>query len=122
MRKIRSFKDLDVWQRSVDFAVVIYEITERFPSTESFGLAAQMRRASVSVASNIAEGFGRSSKEFSRYLQIALGSVAELETQIEIANRVGLLTNENGHQLETELTIIGKQLTMLRQKIIQSSK
>lgn len=121
MGKIRSFRDLDVWQRAVDFAADIYGTTEKFPSIESYGLAAQMRRASVSIASNIAEGFGRSSKEFSRYLQIALGSVAELETQIEIARRVGILTKEESYELETELTIIGKQLTVLRKRVNQST-
>jgi four helix bundle protein len=94
MTTIRSHKDLNVWQRSVDFTIKIYSITADFPREEIYGLSGQMRRASVSIASNIAEGFGRSSKEFGRFLQMALGSAAELETQIEIATRIGYISDE----------------------------
>ncbi len=73
MTKINSHKDLKVWQESMDFVVMIYEVTEQFPSKEAFGLTAQLRRASVSVPSNIAEGAGRKgAKEFSRFLYIFL--------------------------------------------------
>ena len=78
MEKIKSYKDLQVWQRGVELSVKIYKLTENFPKSEQYGLTNQMRRASVSIPSNIAEGFGRSKTEFVRYIQIARGSLAEL--------------------------------------------
>jgi four helix bundle protein len=122
MTTIRSHKDLNVWQRSVDFTVNMYSITTDFPREEIYGLSAQMRRASVSIASNIAEGFGRSSKEFARFLQIALGSAAELETQIEIATRIGYISGEQYASLTKELAIVGKQLTSLRQSVLKKNQ
>lgn len=121
MSTIRSHKDLKVWQRAVDFTVQIYSVTGEFPREEAYGLSGQMRRASVSIASNIAEGFGRSSKEYGRYLQVALGSAAELETQIEIAHRISFISDEDYAELTRELTIVGKQLTVLRQSVLKSS-
>lgn len=89
MDKIKSHKDLKVWQEFMDLVVKIYDITEQFPSNEAFGSTSQLRRASVSIPSNIAEGAGRKGgKEFSRFLFIALGSLSEVETQIEIAFRL----------------------------------
>ena len=85
----QSYKELIVWQKSMDLVVKIYEITEKFPDSESRGLVSQMRRSAVSIPSNIAEGKRRSSKkDFSRFLYIAIGSGAELETQIEIVKRI----------------------------------
>lgn len=121
MSTIRSHKDLKVWQRAVDFTVQIYSVTGEFPREEAYGLSGQMRRATVSIASNIAEGFGRSSKEYGRYLQVALGSAAELETQIEIAHRISFISDEDYAELTRELTIVGKQLTVLRQSVLKSS-
>lgn len=80
---MRKYKDLIIWQRSVEFATSIYRVTSEFPSEEKYGLISQMRRCSVSIPSNIAEGAGRSSdKEYQRFLDIAYGSAYELETQI----------------------------------------
>ncbi|WP_438874710.1 four helix bundle protein [Winogradskyella pelagia] len=94
MKEIKSHKDLKVWQESMDFVVKIYDITEHFPSKEAFGLTAQLRRASVSIPSNIAEGAGRKgAKEFSRFLFIALGSLSEVETQLEISQRLGYVAH-----------------------------
>ncbi len=82
----QSFKDLVVWQRSIELTVAIYQLSSTFPDSERFGLSNQMRRASVSVASNIAEGYGRSTKgEYVLFLGHARGSCSELETQIVIA-------------------------------------
>ncbi|TSD05722.1 MAG: S23 ribosomal protein [Parcubacteria group bacterium Greene0714_7] len=87
--QIYSHKDLVVWQKGIDLAIVIYNLTSKFPSEEKFGLTAQMRRAVVSISSNIAEGRSRSTrKDFAQFLHIALGSVSELETQLEIAKRL----------------------------------
>jgi len=87
----KSHRDLDVWKRAMDLAEQVYRLTATFPKDELYGLVSQMRRASVSVASNIAEGAARSSrKEFFHYLHTALGSLAELETQAILANRLDL--------------------------------
>jgi four helix bundle protein len=89
-RKSRSYKDLEVWQLSLKFVKDIYQVTSDFPSSEKFGLAQQIRRAAVSIPSNIAEGqFRNSSKEFKQFLSVALGSAAELETQLIIAGEIG---------------------------------
>lgn len=86
---IHSYKDLQVWQKGVDLAVALYELTNDFPKEELYGLTSQMRRASVSIASNIAEGRHRGTKsDFSHFLRMAHGSGAELETQIIIAKRL----------------------------------
>lgn len=86
-----SYRDLKVWQKAMDFVVRIYQQTQHFPQSELYGLCSQLRRAAVSVASNIAEGKGRSDKDFSRYLLQARGSVWEAETQLEIALRLKYL-------------------------------
>lgn len=92
-RKPQSHKDLTVWQKAMDLVEDIYRITRDFPDEERFGLVQQMRRCAVSIPSNIAEGAGRSSsREFLRFLSIAIGSLAELETQVEIAKRIGYLS------------------------------
>jgi len=86
---IRSYKDLIVWQRAMELVIAVYKLTEKFPRPEVYGLTAQMRRATVSIPSNIAEGRRRSSKkDFRQFLIIAFGSGAELETQLEIARRL----------------------------------
>ena len=85
-----SYRDLKVWQRSIDLAENIYRLTSVFPSSEIYGLTSQMRRAAVSIASNIAEGWGRHSrKDYSRYVDMAGGSNDELRTQLVIAERLG---------------------------------
>lgn len=87
-----NFKNLNVWNKAVDLAVKVYETTALFPSEEKFGMTSQMRRSSVSIPSNIAEGTARnSSKAFTNCLDISLGESFELETQSIIARRVGLL-------------------------------
>ena len=90
--RIKSHKDLRVWQESIDLVTEIYRLTESYPKEEVYGLTSQMRRAAVSIPSNIAEGAGRnSSKEFVQFLHIALGSIAELETQLIISQKLGFV-------------------------------
>jgi four helix bundle protein len=85
-----SYRDLKVWQKSIDLAENVYRLTAKFPNSELYGLTSQMRRAAVSIASNIAEGWGRHSrKDYSRYVQMPGGSNDELRTQIVIAERLG---------------------------------
>ena len=90
-----THEDLDVWKLSMDLVVDIYSLTKKFPSDEKFGLISQLRRAAVSVPSNIAEGAARKSdKENLQFLYIALGSIAEIETQLLISNRLGFCDSE----------------------------
>ena len=85
VEKIRNFRDLDVWKKGIEIVKDTYKTTESFPKQELYGLASQMQRCSISIPSNIAEGFNRfHNKEYKQFLYIVLGSCAELETQIEI--------------------------------------
>jgi len=89
MQKISSYKDLFVWKKAVELAIATYKLTNHFPREELYGLTSQMRRAAVSVSSNIAEGSIRGSKkDFCHFLRIASGSIAELETQVEISRNL----------------------------------
>jgi len=97
---MHDFRQLDVWEESVLVAEAVYRLTSEFPNEERFGLTTQTRRAAVSVSSNIAEGAGRGrSKEMAQFLRIALGSLSELETQIEIACRLGYLSSDQVSEL-----------------------
>jgi four helix bundle protein len=90
--KIKSHKDLKVWQESMTLVTQIYKISEDFPKHEIYGLSSQIRRAAISIPSNIAEGAGRKGEnEFTRFLYIALGSLSEVETQLEISHRLGYI-------------------------------
>ena len=93
--KIKNFRDLDVWRLAMEIIGDIYKYTKAFPKEEIYGLVSQMRRSSVSIASNIAEGFNRyHNKEYRQFLYIALGSCAELETQIEVSLLLGYITKD----------------------------
>ena len=110
----RAHKKLEVWQESVALATFIYQITETFPKSELYGLTSQMRRAAVSVPSNIAEGAARfSSKEFCQFLNIAGGSLSEIDTQIEIASNLKYLSKEQRQEIEIMLESISKKLAGL---------
>lgn len=86
---MNSYQQLEAWRRSMELSVLIYQVTNQFPGQERYGLVSQMRRAAVSVPSNIAEGYRRASpRERRRFIQIAYGSASELETQLEIAKRL----------------------------------
>ncbi len=93
---MHRYKDLEIWKLSRKFCISIYEITSTFPESEKFGLVSQLRRASVSVPSNISEGCSRkSNKDFSRFLEIAIGSCYEIETQILIASDLAFIDEES---------------------------
>jgi four helix bundle protein len=112
MPRIDSHKDLIVWQKSVSLAISVYNATASFPNAERFGLSQQMRRAAISVASNIAEGSARHYRtEFVQFLYVARGSLAELETQTLIAIRLGLIINDTSIPAEAAET--GRILTAL---------
>src|SRR6266511_5452496 len=109
--RFKSYRDLEVWQLAIAFARQIYEVTGSFPGDERFGLINQMRRAAVSIPSNIAEGQARSSTaEFQRFIAIAMGSVAELETQVLLSQDLGFLNQDQQQQLMPKLDQIGKML------------
>jgi len=106
----RSFEDLDVWKRACQLAVSDYEVTRNW---KDYGLKNQLERASVSIASNIAEGSERGGKDFVRFLRIAAGSAAEVRTQIYIAKRIGLVDEQNFESLIHETKGISKMLSGL---------
>jgi four helix bundle protein len=112
--KSNSYRDLEVWKKAIILAKMIYELTEKFPNREAFGLSNQLRRSSVSVASNIAEGQARNSKkEFLYFLNVCMGSLAEIETQLIIAREIGYVSEEMQDQfllLTDELTRMLKGL------------
>lgn len=113
----KPHKRLEVWQRSVDFAIEIYRVTGQFPADERYGLVSQMRRASVSIPSNLAEGAARGTNEFIQFVRIAIGSASELDTQLEICHRLNYLSNDAYHQLNDRLTQIDRMLNGLRKSL-----
>ena len=119
----QGYRDLVVWQQAMNVAVETYRLTSAFPKDEMFGLTSQMRRAAVSIASNIAEGEGRKSKkEFAHFLGFSLGSKAELETQLILCERVGLASNSEISFLKCSLDEVGKMLAKLKERQNSKSK
>jgi four helix bundle protein len=113
-----SFRDLVVWQRAVQMSVAIYRFTERFPKEEIFGLTSQLRRAGVSVASNIAEGYGRmSSGEYKQFLGMARGSVLEVQTQLVIARELKFGELDSLNRAEGLSEEVGKMLAAILKKL-----
>lgn len=108
---MRPHEKLEVWKKAVDFVVLIYEITKSFPPDEKFGLTSQIRRASVSIPANIAEGAARQSeKEFLQFISIAQGSSSEVETELLIACKIGYLEQTKYLELKQEIDSIGRML------------
>lgn len=113
---MHNFRNLKIWIESIDLAEKIYIITKSFPSEERYGLVSQMRRSSASIPTNIAEGSSRNSqKEFQYYLSISLGSAFELSTQLELSNRLKMISDDQ----KDELT---KQVELMERKISSFSK
>ena len=111
MSVVRSYRDLQVWQRAMDLAVGTYEITKSYPREELFGLTSQSRRAAASIAANIAEGYGRATKaSYLSFLRIARGSLKELETHLILAERVGLTASETVRPLLEKTDDLGRML------------
>ena len=116
--KVKDYKDLRVWQKGIEIADKIYSITDGFPKSELYGLVSQMRRASVSISSNVAEGFVRNhSREYKQFLYISLGSCAELDTQLIIANRRNYLTKQKLEELSEDINHESRMLVSLISKI-----
>ena len=117
---MKTFRDLFIWQKSIDLVTKIYIKTNSFPKEETYGLTSQIRRCSVSIPSNIAEGYGREgNKEYLRFLNISLSSLFELQaqTQIEIAKNVGYLNNETFSEIYEDTREVERMLTSFINKI-----
>ena len=113
-----SFKDLEVWQRAVSLTIEIYKLTAHFPPSEQFGLTNQLRRASVSIASNIAEGYGRATKgEYIQFLGHARGSASEVETQLVIAKALSFGTSEAMQKSEALSNEVGRMLRAMMKSL-----
>jgi len=115
---VQSYRELTIWRRAVELCVAIYGITQVFPRDEIYGLTNQLRRASVSIPSNIAEGYGRlSSEQYRHFLGIARGSNFELQTQLEIARQLGFGSQPDIDKAEGLSFEVGKMLTAMLKKL-----
>jgi four helix bundle protein len=114
---MQGHKELIVWQKAMDLVVAVYKLTKAFPKTEMYGLASQIQSAAVSVPSNIAEGHGlKQTQAYARHLAIASGSLAELETQLEIAGRLGYLSPGSRPVID-QASEVGRMLWGLRRSL-----
>src|SRR5208282_4475358 len=112
--RIRSYRDLRVWQEGMDLAEACYRLTKRFPKDELFGMTSQIRRAATSIPANIAEGYGRDGKgDYIQFLRISQGSLKELETHLILCTRVRLLTESEAHDALAHCDRLGKMLHRL---------
>lgn len=114
-----NFENLDVYNKATDVVNEIYLLTKNFPKEEMFGLTSQLRRAAVSIPSNIAEGSARSKKDFSRFIDMARGSVYECVTILQISFKQSYIKNENLNDLKNKLTDLSKMLSGLKKSINQ---
>lgn len=115
MKKAHSYRDLLVWQKSVELCTLVYSLTKKYPKEELFALTSQTRRASSSVPANIAEGYGRDSKkEFAHFLRIAQGSLTELETLLTIAKNLSYCTGGDCSTIDALANEVGRMLYALR--------
>ncbi|HGY55478.1 MAG TPA: four helix bundle protein [Caldithrix abyssi] len=115
---MKTYRDLLIWQKSMALVSEVYKLTKSFPNEEMFGLSAQLRKASVSVPSNIAEGYGRNStKDYVRFLHIAIGSLYEIQTQIEIAFELKYLPSEDFTRLDKLMKEIERMISSLLRKL-----
>ena len=113
--KIKNFQDLRIWQKGIEVVRDIYILTKKFPKEELYGLTSQMRRSAVSIPSNIAEGFRRyHNKEYKQFLYIAMGSRAELETQIIIANKLNYINDNNKTELIENIKYICRMINLIK--------
>ena len=114
----RNYKELRIWQQAIDLVSEVYKLAALLPKEEKYGLNSQIKRSAVSVPSNIAEGESRGDKEFSHFLRIAIGSLAELETQLIITTRLNMISQEKVDAILISITSLTRQIKALRQKLI----
>jgi len=119
---VKSYRDLIVWQKAFELSLSVYRATRGFPKDEIYGLRSQLRRAAVSVPSNIAEGYGRrTTAEYTRALNIAYGSNCELETQLLLAKELGYIPASEHGRLSRDLAEVERMLTALRRTLVRRS-
>jgi four helix bundle protein len=118
MAIVRTYRDLVAWQRAMDLACAVYQLTAGFPKDELYGLARQVRGAAVSVPSNLAEGQARGPREFKRFLKIGLGSLQELETQLLLAERLGFISSQQVKPAMDLAGEVGRLLNGLGKSIV----
>lgn len=115
---LKSYRDLNVWQKSVDLVVLVYQLTKSFPSDEKFGVASQIKKAAASIPANIAEGYGRTHRgDYLHHLSMARGSLAELETHMVIAGRLNFIERKETVETWGLTQEVGKMLTKLIQSL-----
>jgi len=115
---MKTHHDLDVWKKAISLVTEVYKLTESFPKVEQYGLTNQIRRSAVSIPSNIAEGAARaSSKEFSQFLSIALGSVSELETQLIVSNNLNFIEKIHFEEMLDQIVTIRKMIVGLKKSL-----
>lgn len=115
---MHRYKELEVWKKALNLSLDVYRLTKNFPSEEKFGLVSQMRRSSVSISSNIAEGAGRNTNgEFKQFLGFAQGSAYELETQLIIARNMEFISKEDSERAEKEIPSISNMIFKLKQSL-----
>ena len=118
MNEIKDFKDLVVWQRAMDLVAEVYQVVKKLPKEELYALSDQIRRAVISIPSNIVEGYGRnSSKEFSHFISIAKGSKSELETQLLLCVKIDYLKESDIQNVMYLIDQVGKMLYSLQEKL-----
>lgn len=117
---MKGYQELQVWNKAYDLCLEIYKITTTFPVSEKYGLTSQIRRSAVSIPSNIAEGHERQHlKEYIQFLYVALGSIAELKTQMMLSKDIGYLSEKSFVKIESEIVEIGKMLNGLINSLIK---
>ena len=122
-KEVKTYRDLIVWQKAMALVTDIYIVTKSFPRREDYGITSQIRRCAVSIPSNIAEGYGRNSRnEYIRFLQIALGSLFELQTQLEIAANLGYLKKEEFAALYERTREVERMLSVLIRRLIEGGR
>ena len=117
-KKLNSYRELEVWKKSIGLVKILYKVTEKFPENERFGLIIQIRRAAVSIPANIAEGWGRETiKNYVQFLRIARGSLFELDTLILIAFELNYISKEQEDIVKTKIEEIGRMLNSMIKKL-----
>jgi four helix bundle protein len=120
---IKSYRDLDVWRQAMNLAELCYKETNGFPARETYGMASQIRRAAVSIPSNIAEGNSRRTRQaYLNHLSIALGSQSELETQIELSRRLELVSEKSAREILEVAEVVGRMLHSLIRSLEQKGE
>lgn len=111
----KTYENLDAWKRAVDLAVKIYEITRDFPKEEIYGITSQIRRAVISISSNLAEGAGRpSKKEFNRFVDMSMGSLNETESLLIVSCKLGFIEKQPFHEIKSQIEELGRILNGLK--------